>query len=76
MTEFTGKNSKELVKTLMEKRNALQAFRLGQAGSKTKNVKEGRGIRKDIARIMTELNVASKAEVRETKPEKVKAEKK
>jgi ribosomal protein L29 len=80
MKEFRGKTSKELVKMLIEKRNALQAFRLGNAGSKTKNVKEGRSLRKDIARIMTELNVVSKTEVKEpkekvveAKPKKVKA---
>jgi ribosomal protein L29 len=60
MSDFKGKTSKELVKTLIEKRNALQAFRLGNAGSKTKNVKEGKGLRKDIARIMTELNASAK----------------
>ncbi len=62
MSEITkGKNSKELIKLLLEKRNALQAFRLGNSGSKTKNVKEGKGIRKDIARIMTELTVLQRA---------------
>jgi len=67
MKEFKGKTSNELVKVLIEKRNALQAFRLGNAGSKTKNVKEGRMLRKDIARIMTELTVLSKTEVKEPK---------
>lgn len=62
MSEITkGKNSKELIKLLFEKKNALQVFRLGNAGSKTKNVKEGKGIRKDIARIMTELTVLQRA---------------
>lgn len=60
MSDIKGKTSKELVKLLLEKKNALQAFRLGNAGSKTKNVKEGRNVRKEIARIMTELN-SSKA---------------
>lgn len=67
MKEFKGKTSKELVKMLMDKRNALQAFRLGNAGSKTKNVREGRMIRKDIARIMTELTVLSKTEAKAPK---------
>jgi len=62
MSDIKGKTSKELVKLLLEKKNALQAFRLGNAGSKTKNVKEGRNVRKDIARIMTEINAnAAKA---------------
>jgi ribosomal protein L29 len=55
-SEFKGKNQKELLKVLAEKRNALQEFRLGNARSKTKDVKAGKNIRKDIARIMTEIN--------------------
>ena len=60
MADKLTTNPKDLVKLLIEKRNALQTFRLGNAGSKTKNVKEGRTIRKEIARIMTNLNAASK----------------
>ncbi len=55
-TNYTGKAKDELVKSLYEKREALRAFRFGEAGSKTRNVKEGSTVRKDIARIMTELN--------------------
>lgn len=55
-TTYAGKAKQDLVKSLYEKREALKAFRFGEAGSKTRNVKEGSGIRKDIARIMTELN--------------------
>ncbi|MEK7135433.1 MAG: 50S ribosomal protein L29 [Patescibacteria group bacterium] len=55
-TTYTGKAKADLVKALYEKREALRAFRFGEAGSKTRNVKEGAGLRKDVARIMTELN--------------------
>ena len=55
MTEFKNKSKKDLVKTLNEKKGALQDFRFGGAGSKSKNVKEGKNLRKDIARILTEL---------------------
>lgn len=55
-TNYSGKMKEDLVKSLYEKREALRAFRFGEAGSKTRNVKEGNGLRKDIARIMTELN--------------------
>jgi ribosomal protein L29 len=58
MTEFKGKTEKDLKKLLADKRKALQTFRFNISGSKTRNVKEGRGLRKDIARIMTELNRA------------------
>lgn len=50
---------KDLRKLISEKKDALQAFRLGNSRSKTKNVKEGREIRKDIARIMTVMNQES-----------------
>ncbi|MEN9649228.1 MAG: Ribosomal protein [Candidatus Parcubacteria bacterium] len=67
MTDFKGKNKKDLVKTLIEKRDALQSFRFNIAGARTKNVKEGRSIRKDIARIETELTSIAKAESAEVK---------
>lgn len=53
---FQGKEKKELLKVLAEKRVAVRDFRFGMAGSKIKNVKEGRNLRKDIARILTEIN--------------------
>ncbi|HEY1037451.1 MAG TPA: 50S ribosomal protein L29 [Candidatus Paceibacterota bacterium] len=56
MSDLKAKNPKDLRKLLTEKKDALQSFRLGNSRSKTKNVKEGRTIRKDIARIMTSLN--------------------
>lgn len=43
----------DLTKLLSEKRESLRVFRFGSAGAKSKNVKEGKGIKKDIARIMT-----------------------
>ena len=62
MSEYKDKNPKDLIKALTEKRNALQDFRFGMSGGKSKNVKEGRTLRKDIARIQTELTVQSKAQ--------------
>ena len=53
---YSGKPKADLTKALYEKREALRAFRFGEAGAKTRNVKEGAALRKDIARIMTELN--------------------
>jgi len=54
--EITNKTAADLAKMLSEKREALRIFRFGAAGAKTKNVKEGRAIRKDIARILTAAN--------------------
>lgn len=55
-TSYKGKAKTELVKTLAEKREGLRKLRFGISGSKSRNVKEGANMRKDIARIMTELN--------------------
>lgn len=54
--EITIKTPADLTRLLAEKREALRSFRFGAAGAKSKNVKEGKLIRKDIARIMTVLN--------------------
>ncbi|MBI4118104.1 MAG: 50S ribosomal protein L29 [Parcubacteria group bacterium] len=53
--ELQSKPAKELEKLLREKRKALRLFRFGSAGSRTKNVKEGRSLRRDIARILTKV---------------------
>ena len=59
-TSYKGKSVKDLAKVLYEQREALAKFRFGAKGSKTRNVKEGLAIRKEIARIMTELNSIKK----------------
>ena len=56
MSSYKYKTEKELIKELSEKRFSIRNFRFGMAGSKIKNVKESRNNRKDIARILTELN--------------------
>lgn len=45
----------ELAKTLSEKQKALRDQRFGAAKSKSANVKEARGLRREIAQIMTKL---------------------
>lgn len=50
-----------LSKSVNEKREALRAFRFSLSGSKVKNIKEGRTIRKDIARLLTEINSQKKS---------------
>ncbi len=59
-TKLAGKTQKDLLKLLVEKKDALQSFRLGNTKSKTKNVKEGRNIRKEIAQIMSIIDSAKK----------------
>lgn len=60
MSDLTNKKEKELASLLEEKREALRKFRFGISGSKTRNVREGRNIRKEIARVLTEQNRRTK----------------
>jgi ribosomal protein L29 len=55
-TDFKKYSVEDLHKEVAEKREALRAFRFGSAGSRSRNVREGRTLRKDIARLMTELS--------------------
>ncbi len=55
-TDYSGKPKKDLIKALEEKRETLRNLRFGTTGSKVRNVKGNLSMRKDIARIMTELN--------------------
>ncbi len=50
----------DLHKLLSEKREAGRVFRFGVSGSKVKNVKEGMKLRKEVARILTELSSRAK----------------
>ena len=54
--DLQKKDEKELYKLLSENRDALRKFRFEISGSRTRNVKQGRAIRKDIARVLTEMN--------------------
>jgi len=61
MKELLNKTEKELKALLSEKREAVRVFKFGLAGSKTRNLKEGKNLKKEIAQIMTILN-AKKSE--------------
>lgn len=56
MKDITGKTEKDLQVMLAQKQDALRVFRFGISGTKIRNVKEGRSIKKAIAQIKTELN--------------------
>ena len=55
MADFSKQSIDELLKLITDKREALRVFRFGGAGSRTRNVREGRTLRKEIAHMMTEL---------------------
>ena len=53
---IAGKSAKDLHGMVAEKSTALRAFRFAVAGSNTRNVKEGKALKREIARIKTALN--------------------
>jgi len=53
--ELKEKTEIELKNLLRDKREALRKFRFEMGHGKVKNTKEGREIKKDIARILTLL---------------------
>ena len=56
MKDISTKSDRDLTKELADKREALRVIRFGVAGSKTRNVKEVSALKKDVARILTEIN--------------------
>lgn len=54
--ELKNKNTEELKTLLFEKRNLLRDFRFKVAKGRSKNTKEGKNLRKEIARILTEVS--------------------
>ncbi len=54
--DLINKTKEELTRMVQENHGKLQAFRFAMAGSKQKNVKEGKGLRREIARWLTEIN--------------------
>ncbi len=56
MAEHKTWNIEDLQTEIAAKREALRTFRFGEAGTRTRNVKEGRNLRKEIARLLTEMN--------------------
>jgi len=56
MKDLHKKSVADLQKMLTKAKTALREFRFKSAGSHTRNVKEGRALRLEIARILTELN--------------------
>lgn len=62
MDALRKKSTADLQKMLVEQRESLRAFRFGEAGSRTRNVREGRDTRRVIAQILTELRTRQVAE--------------
>lgn len=54
-TNFTKQSVEDIRTEVTKLRESLRAFRFGAAGSRSRNVREGRETRKSIARALTEL---------------------
>jgi ribosomal protein L29 len=59
--ELQKKKDGELFKLLKDKQESLREFRFGVAGSASNNTSQAQALRKDIARILTELNTRTAA---------------
>jgi ribosomal protein L29 len=57
---YKEKTDADLIKELGVHREELRGLRFNVAGSKVRNVKQAKGLRKEIARILTEVNRRTK----------------
>lgn len=55
MSTFSKNSIEELQKFVADKREALRVFRFEGEGSRARNVRGGRNLRREIAQILTEL---------------------
>jgi large subunit ribosomal protein L29 len=67
INEFKQKSEKDLKKILRDSRERLRQLRFNLASGKVKNVREIRKLKKDIARILTILNIKPKDEKKDGK---------
>jgi ribosomal protein L29 len=58
--KYTGMKVEELKKRLADLQENIRVLRFKTEGSKSKNVKESGHLRKEIARILTEINKNNK----------------
>ena len=66
-TEFDKESVETLRKMIADKREAIRVFNFEGEGSRRRNVREARNLRKEIAQIMTELSKRRIAETKKTK---------
>lgn len=56
----------DLQKEIATAREDLRSFRFGEAGARSRDVRAGRNLRRDIARMLTEIRVRSLASERKS----------
>jgi ribosomal protein L29 len=59
--DLLNKDDAGLKDVLLEKREAMRSFRFKISGAKSRNVKELRNLRRDVARILTLLQERQKS---------------
>ncbi len=62
MSDFSKLSVAELQKKIADAQEALRAFRFGGAGGRARDTREGRTLRKEIARMLTETTARKLAE--------------
>lgn len=62
---LTNHSPEELKRLVDDKREELRALRFSTSGSKNRNVKQNRTLRKTIARGLTEMNIRTKTTLRQ-----------
>lgn len=55
MTDLKKTSIEDIRAAVRDKQEALRVFRFGGSGGRTRNVREGRMLRRDIARHLTEI---------------------
>lgn len=63
MADIKTQNTKDLQKAVADNREALRVIRFGGAGSRSRNVRAGRMLRRETARVLTEIRVRELAQV-------------
>ncbi|PIR82810.1 50S ribosomal protein L29 [Candidatus Kaiserbacteria bacterium CG10_big_fil_rev_8_21_14_0_10_59_10] len=57
MADLKKQSIEDLQKSIADMRERLREFRFSEAGTRTRNVREGRTLRREIARALTELRM-------------------
>jgi len=65
--ELNKETPESLQKMITDKREAMRVFRFEGEGSRRRNVREARNLRREIARVMTEQSARKIAESKKTK---------
>ncbi len=56
MADLKNRTVEDMQKEVRDLREAIRVFRFGAEGSRSRNVREGRMKRREIARLLTEVN--------------------